>query len=105
VALYRAGEPWWLTAEQEEEVERSRQPFEASDTWQDAIANFIEFKEVAVIAEILENLFRIEPAQHDRKLQNRVRDCLYRLGWQPLASPIWRNGFKVRAWIKKEGFS
>jgi len=100
VTLYRAGEKWWLDQEQEARVEQEREQYQISDSWADAIEEFVEFKNQVAIAEILENLFKLEESKHDKVSQNRVKTILYALGWKPLNNARIIDGKRRKVWTK-----
>lgn len=66
----------------------------------EAIAEFVEFKEQVAIAEILENLFKLEEAKHDKASQNRVKTILYALDWRPLNNARMHLGKRRKVWRK-----
>ena len=100
IRLYRDGCEWHLTPEEDATLNEQRSQFESSDSWDEEIADFIEGKEKIAIWEILDELFKLPIAQHERKTQNRVRDCLYKLNWTPIPKTIWHKGKASKVWNK-----
>lgn len=100
-SLYFQGYSWWLEKGEEAAMAEERALYESHDVWQDEIATFINSLERVAIWEILENLFKIEKGQQDKRHQHRVRDCLTSLGWVPMPKTVWHLGKASKVWIKK----
>jgi predicted P-loop ATPase len=81
VALYNAGEPWWLTDEALLlEAHGQQDARYQDDPWHEFITNYCAAAEDVSVAEILEAL-GVERARWTQADQNRVARCLMRLGW------------------------
>lgn len=101
VAYYKMDVPWWLTKDEESAMAEERKNYEYHDIWEDEIADYVEFKTVVSIPEILENRFKISLDRHERKLSNRVRDCLVKLGWEQHPKAARHLGKPAKVWTKK----
>ncbi len=100
VQIYRQGEPWWLTDEEEELINESRQSFQMLDPWHDLIAEYVEFKTEVSTAEILEIVIQLPVDRYDRSSSVRVNGVLKRLGWAQHPHPVTRRGKRERVWKK-----
>jgi predicted P-loop ATPase len=100
-ALFKNGVAWWLTKDEEAEIALEREAYESEDPWLEDVAIFCEHKEQVAIWEILQTVFEIEKGHHDRRLSNRVRDCLIKLGWiQKTHKTVKHLGIASKVWIK-----
>ena len=94
VHRYRAGEPWWLTEEPDVQQAREQQAARyVEDPWRPSIEKFLEGRDDASVAEILETHLGIEPAKWSQAEQNRVARILRVLGWHRYQGPR-----PLRAW-------
>jgi predicted P-loop ATPase len=100
VELYRRGEPWWLTDEEEALINEEREVFEMQDPWHDLIADYVEFLDEVSGAEILENVIKLPVDRYDRSSSMRVASVLKRLGWKQHKYPVSRRGKRERIWRK-----
>jgi predicted P-loop ATPase len=95
VALYNAGEPWWLTDEALLVQAREQQEHRyQEDPWQEFIANYCAAADDVLVAEILEAL-GVERERWGQVEQNRVARCLAKLGWERYQK---RLSSEVRQW-------
>jgi predicted P-loop ATPase len=95
VALYNAGEPWWLTDEALLVQAREQQEHRyQEDPWQEFIANYCAAADDVLVAEILEAL-GVEGERWGQVEQNRVARCLAKLGWERYQK---RLSSEVRQW-------
>jgi predicted P-loop ATPase len=95
VALYNAGEPWWLTDEALLVEAREQQEHRyQEDPWHGFIAQCCVAAEDVSVGEILEAL-GVERGRWGQGEQNRVARCLVRLGWERYRK---RLPSKVREW-------
>ncbi|OUC16065.1 MAG: hypothetical protein B0A82_03545 [Alkalinema sp. CACIAM 70d] len=101
VALYKLEVAWWLSKDEESAMAGERKNYEYHDIWEEEIADYVEGKTVVSIPEILENRFKISPDRHERKLSNRVRDCLLKLGWEINTTTARHLGKPAKVWTKK----
>ncbi|OUC11581.1 MAG: hypothetical protein B0A82_26880 [Alkalinema sp. CACIAM 70d] len=105
VSLYRAGYRWELSQEEETEAKAIAQQYEATDTWHDEIADWLEFRETCSVQEILTDVLRIELHSQSKKEQLRVRAILIRQNWQQASNPTLYKGKRVRIWNRPDTFS
>jgi hypothetical protein len=97
-ALYLAGEGWELTQAEQALSELNNQNYADVDPWLETIGQFIDYREVISVNEILENL-GIDSSKRDKLAAKRVRDCLTVLGWIQDKSPTYGGeAQKVRRW-------
>lgn len=101
VDLYRKGEPWWLTDEEEDLIGEEREVFEMQDPWHDQIASYVEFMDEVSGAEILENVVKLPLDRFDRAAAMRVSSVLKKLGWVQHKHPVTRRGKRERVWRKQ----
>ena len=83
VALYRAGERWWL--EDESLIKDATHEQEArysGDPWDDLIRRFIQGRASVTIGEILENVLHIDKARWTQAEQNRAARSLRSLDFE-----------------------
>jgi predicted P-loop ATPase len=94
MALYKAGEPWWLTDTQSiglaREAQRDRY---VEDAWQAPITKHIEARSDITIAEILTDVLFLEKGRWGQAEQNRVARCLTALDWER-----YRTSKRPRVW-------
>ena len=96
VALYEAGEPWWLTEADmvqagEEQAERYQ-----DDPWQAAIAEYVEGRADVSVSEILTDVLFLEKARATQTHQNRVARCLKALGLSRFKTPRKPREYRYR---------
>lgn len=87
VALYRRGEQWWLTSQEETRSQELNQPFRVEDPWMahireyvDALPNFGGVVRV-YIKDILENCLQLDKGRQEKASQMRVAAILKRLSF------------------------
>ena len=100
VSLYRQGHIWYLTNEEEIVMQEERAQYQSSDVWEELIEDFLAGREIVSMSEILDVVFSIDKQHQEKKVQNRVRDCLYKLGWKPTGRQQLYKGLKGRTWSK-----
>jgi len=102
VHAYRAGEQWHLSQEEAAIAAEVANEFEDTDPWESYIEQWLEATNQIFysINEILEQLFRLEPSEIDRKQQMRVAQCLKKLGWEK----SYKGKDRKRGWVKKSSF-
>ncbi|MDG2990553.1 hypothetical protein L3556_06335 [Candidatus Synechococcus calcipolaris G9] len=103
VQLYRSGEIWYLTPEQEALANDSREDFVADDVWDEAIITFLATREGVTTTEILQDCLNIDLALQDRRAQHRVNQILKRLGYIQKLKRL--GGTVKRIWIKNSEFA
>ena len=98
VALYKAGEQWWLTAEENEAVDASRAQYESVDPWLYPIEEYVEGMPAVSSEQILTNALEMEKSKHNSGHARRVADIMRQLGWEQTSSPVAHHGQKKRVW-------
>lgn len=100
VARYKRNESWWDVPQAEAEAEQKlrRRP----DTWDEPIADYTIGRLTLQMAELLQTVFKIEPANQSRPDQMRAGDSLKFIGWYSDSkySPI--AGKTVRGWFSPD---
>jgi hypothetical protein len=94
-ALYKAGEKWWLTAEEATLQEEGNEDFQTQDPWEAVIAQYVQGKDAVTTTEIFNHL-EIEPVRQDVGLSKRIAAVLRRFGWERIRK--WISGAWVRLW-------
>jgi putative DNA primase/helicase len=83
VEAYRAGEPWWLSAEQAERAETVAQRFTASDAWDEKVKLWLRGATGEVtVRRVLVEALGFEDSRIDRSAQIRAGAALQRLGFE-----------------------
>ena len=102
VALYQAGEQWWLSTLEEQQAEDLAKDYQTTDPWESRVeAHLIEWRlDEVTTGEILTNCLEIEVGHQSRGHEMRVADCLKRLGWQSIRKMY--RGKRRRVWIQRE---
>lgn len=84
VALYKRGERWHPTREEQQRLfEPEQADREISDPWQSLIAHWLMGRSMATATAILTDCLKIEPGKIDstRQMSTRVGIAMKRLGW------------------------
>jgi predicted P-loop ATPase len=97
-ALYKTGEEWKLTYEQEELREEMNRQFQVIDPWTERIQEYAKHRDVVTLNEIFHYL-EIETARQDVGITRRIGGIFSRLGWDTERKR--EGGIWVRRWIKK----
>ncbi len=95
VALYKAGEPWWLTDEEQYQVAEQTKVYENEDPWLEPIQQYLMGRNTVKLKDILLEFMKLDIAQCDRQKQNRVAAILTQLGWEK------RHTRSGKVWVKK----
>ena len=82
VQLYRAGEQWWLTAEEDALLTQANQGWQSSDAWEVDILSYLQTKSICTISELLNRPLAIELQHQGKAEQMRVGSILRRNGWK-----------------------
>lgn len=95
VALYKAGEKWWLDSEEENQQRESNKQFAIRDAWEDQVEDWLSNPAnthskgfgTSVLYVRVQDIFTYcleikEVSRHDGLLKKRVQDILRRLGWE-----------------------
>ena len=99
VELYRAGEQWWLTPEEDKLLAEANQGWQSSDSWEEDILKYLELRETCTITDILEKPLGIDIGKHGKGEQMRVSDILRRNGWVRASKRI--DGKLQRCWERQ----
>jgi len=78
-----AGQIHYLTVEEDIELEQSNKEFKASDTWEEAITEYVNAQELTEITvrELLTKALNLEDKEQRRVEQMRCSDILQTAGW------------------------
>jgi predicted P-loop ATPase len=82
VQLYRAGEQWWLTPDEDALLTQANQGWQSSDAWEADILSYLDTKSEATISELLNKPLAIELQHQGKAEQMRVGNILRRNGWK-----------------------
>ncbi|MBD1824399.1 hypothetical protein H6F51_18165 [Cyanobacteria bacterium FACHB-DQ100] len=96
VELYKQGEIWYLTDEEEEQVKELSQEFQSSDVWDNHVEQYMEENEFIQIPELLESI-GIDIARQSKAEQMRVSNILKRKGC--IQERRNRDGKRIRGWV------
>ena len=112
VALYRAGEQWWLTEDEDVSASAVAAHFEATDTWAEAIEAYCDGQrdytnpqqeewptsplDQITVQELLGKVIKLPLAQQDRRAEMRVAAIMQQMGWEKRRPRI--NGDRVYVW-------
>lgn len=80
VALYRAGETWWLSAAVERIAAQEQSDRMLEDPWTSNVLAIVEDKTEVCVPQILTEML-IEVGRKDRMMSNRVQSILMQNGW------------------------
>jgi len=115
VALYKAGEKWWLDTEEENRQRESNKQFAIRDAWEDQVDEWISNSANTYskgsdsstlyvrLQDVFSNCLEIKDVgRQDGLLKKRVSDILRRLGWESHKSVVRLGGFDKpqRVWAK-----
>jgi hypothetical protein len=100
VLAYNSGEQWWLTPEEETLLAQANQGWQATDSWEAAILNYLDDKSTCTIADLLEKPIGLELAKQNKGEQMRVSNILRRNGWVKVRKQIGnkREMFWEKVW-------
>jgi predicted P-loop ATPase len=85
VALYEAGEPWWLDTPELNALAAAEQDKRyVPDAWDPLISDYVDHPPLdsVTVREILKNAIGLSPAYWSQEAQNRVAKSLQQLGWK-----------------------
>jgi predicted P-loop ATPase len=80
VALYRAGETWWLSAAVERIAAQEQGDRMLEDPWTSNVLAIVEDKIEVCVSQVLGDMM-IEVGRKDRMMSNRVQSILMQNGW------------------------
>ena len=101
VALYQAGEQWWLTKEENQAVDIDRAQYESEDAWLEPISDYVDGFQTVTIKAVLTNAIEMDIARRNSGHFQRVANILKRLGWEKLPNAVSHNGKKQKVWKRK----
>ncbi len=81
VALFRKGERWWLTPEEEAWAKSAQKGRQAHDPWHERIAKWAKIHSPFTMLDLLKNGLDLEPGRIDRGAQTRAGYTLKVLGY------------------------
>lgn len=88
VTLYRQGEPWWLTDEEDTAREVEAQGYTDEDVWLNTVRNWLAMNHGdKTISEILSCALEMDVDRQDVRSARRVGAILSRLGYERVALP------------------
>lgn len=88
VALYRQGEQWWLTLQEEARSQELNRPFPVEDPWTSHIRSYVDsLPDLGGVIkvrtkDILENCLQLDKSKQKRADQMQVTGILKRLGFE-----------------------
>ena len=101
VQAWKAGEPWWLTPEQDAELRDAQEQYRHEDPWQAAIEQWMEEAPNQTranrglrIADVLVDVLEMDTDKHGKHHEMRLGGVLQSMGWAKRQKS--RRG--VRAW-------
>lgn len=96
VNLYRQGEQWWLTPEEEALLEKANQTWQSSDPWESEILKYLLHRDTCTVASILSNAIKLDLPHQGRAEQMRAADLLRRNGWVKSGQKLIEG---IRQWV------
>lgn len=108
IALFRAGESWYLSPEQEQVRAEINKQFEGDHPWTDKIRRYLTGYSRITIAEILEGPLGIPTAQWTKGQEMTVAKIFKSLGWEKSRTKserFWVKGGQVVITHTESGFS
>lgn len=95
VALYKAGEIWHLTPEEDIEAKKIQDTRAVEEVWEDHIKEYVTQKNRVLVSDVLFHACSVPKDRQDQRASNRVTSVLKRLGWRPKVSNgkrFWDRG-------------
>lgn len=103
VEAWRAGEPWWLTPEEDASLRDAQQQYRNEDPWQAAMEQWMEdaphverAKRGLRIADILVDVLEMDTDKHGKHHEMRLGGVLQSMGWEKRR--VSRRGERVMVW-------
>lgn len=100
VALYKAGEQWWLSQSDEQLSSALIAEYQIGDPWQEAIAEFVTEMTMVTSDQVLDDCIRLDLDKQGREAQMRVATILKQLGWTRERRSV--NSKQRWVWIQTE---
>jgi predicted P-loop ATPase len=88
VAAYKSGEQWWLTPEEDAFLAQANQTWQATDSWEIAIFDYLQNKSTCTISDLLTKAIGLELPKQNKVEQMRVSNILRRNGWARVQKQI-----------------
>ncbi len=96
---YRAGETWWLTAEEEEEAERVRQNRYVWDIWTEKVEEYVNGRDMLTSYQIMQEALDCT-GKIERRDQHRIAAIMRALGWE--SKVVRLDGRVARRWVRRQ---
>jgi predicted P-loop ATPase len=100
VSLYKAGEQWWLTDDESQEVDIQRGQFESTDPWFDLVQDWVEGLEAVTTNEVAEFALDLDKCKRNSGHEKRIAAILIQLGWERTPNAVSHNGRRKRVYKK-----
>ncbi|MCC7253182.1 virulence-associated E family protein [Hyphomicrobium sp.] len=100
VALFKAGERWWLEGSAATLASHEQMARLIDDPWDALIDDFVHTRQNVSIPEILQSALKLDEARWDQTNRNRVARCLLSRGWERYQ---FRAESGKREWRYKRG--
>jgi putative DNA primase/helicase len=104
VHAWKAGEPWWLTPEQDAELRDAQEQYRNEDPWQAALEQWLEdtnherkAKTGLRIADILVDCLEMDTDKHGKHHEMRLGGVLQSMGWEKRR--VSRHGLRTMLWF------
>jgi hypothetical protein len=101
-ARYRAGDQWWPTNPERDQLTLNTQSFRFEDSWEDTIADWVSDRDYVSIFQVLTGCLKFEPSSIQKRDEMRVSAILDNLGWINDGSRKLIGGKKVRVRINPD---
>lgn len=95
VHLYKSGEQWWLTDEEEILARKEQEKRQEQEPWADAIDEIVAGKSKILLGAVMDVL-NLPRSQQNKASQARVADYLRSIGWERKKDRF--PGFKETKW-------
>lgn len=102
VTLFKAGESWWLSQNDEELSAALISEYQIVDPWQEAIAKYVAVLTVTTTEELLRDCIHLDLDKQTREAQMRVGNILKTMGWIRERKSI--NGKQKWMWLYLEKY-
>jgi putative DNA primase/helicase len=81
VVRFRAGAPWYLTADLEKTAVAEQAARLKDDSWDAKVTEYVRGRDYVTVADVLEMALDVPTAKQDQPAQNRVAASLKRIRW------------------------
>ncbi|MBN8564505.1 MAG: hypothetical protein J0L70_28645 [Leptolyngbya sp. UWPOB_LEPTO1] len=100
VALYKAGEQWWLTDLEETAAAKIAECYQTSDVWTEPVLDYVEDRDFVTTPEILDKALQVEISRQSKSEQMRIADILKKAGWKKESKRV--DGKQLKGWSKPD---